>query len=105
MASLLELFRRLDEQSGEAIEPPKPLTMRPPQTHPITYNDVVQQTNTLIETMTPEEKKGAAKAMSKLANFLWDFVRERGGTLNQTSLVTTVDQIREAYVVSLYTPK
>jgi hypothetical protein len=105
MSSFIELFRRLDEYSGEAIEQPKPLTMQPPQMHPNTYSVVVQQTNTLIDTMTTEERRGAAKAMSKLANFLWEFVRERGGVLNQTSLVTTVDQIREAYMVSLYTPK
>ena len=102
---LSELLRRLDPQSGDAIEPPKPLTMRPPNQHPIIYKEMVQDTTKLIETMTQEEKQGAAKAMSRLANFLWDFVRERGGVLNQTSLVSTVDQIREAYVVSLYTPK
>ncbi len=102
---LVELLRRLDEQSGEGLEPPKPLTMRPPQMHPITYTDLVTQTHTLIESMSPDEKRGAAKAMSKLANFLWEFVRERGGVLNQNSLVTTVDQIREAYVVSLCAPK
>ncbi len=69
--------------------------LQKPETHPIRYYEVIDEVFKNMDTMTLEEKVGAAKVLTPIANYFWSAHFDKQAVLNQKSFVKTLDEIRD----------
>lgn len=69
--------------------------MQKPDTHPIRYYEVIDQVFKNMNTMSLEQKVGAAKVLSPIADYFWHAHFDKQAVFNQKSLVKTLDEIRD----------
>jgi hypothetical protein len=70
-------------------------TTTDPYVYPTRYWELIERIDSTMQTMTEEELVGAYKIMKKVSDFFWIQHFEKFATLNQRSIVKTLDDIGE----------